>query len=165
MPAPETISAALEAVGAPFEIIDVDPRLADTDNFCLHYSYSPEDSANTIIVRTKTGERRYAACVLLSTCRLDVNRTVRKRLEARKVSFAPESETTELTGMVSGGVTPIGLPADWPIWVDPRVMARGRIILGGGSRNCKVIVGPRYLQALPQVVIVDGLANEIESTT
>ena len=37
MPAPEAISAALEAVGVPFEIIDVDPRLPDTDNFCLHY--------------------------------------------------------------------------------------------------------------------------------
>lgn len=165
MPAPESILAALRAVATPFEIIDVDPVHADTADFCKHYGYPPEDSANTIIVRTKTGERRYVACVLLATCRLDVNRTVRKRLEARKVSFAPEAETTGITGMLSGGVTPIGLPPDWPVWVDPRVIARERIILGGGNRSCKVIVGPEYFEAVPGVTVVEGLANEIAPTT
>ena len=133
MPAPDALIEALEASGAVFEIIEVDPDLADTADFCRHYGYPPEDSANTIVVRTKSGERRYAACVLLATCRLDVNRTVRKKLEARKVSFAPEEETTLLTGMRSGGVTPIALPPDWPIWVDPLVLTRERIILGGGN--------------------------------
>ena len=165
MPAPDALIEALEASGAVFEIIEVDPDLADTADFCRHYGYPPEDSANTIVVRTKSGERRYAACVLLATCRLDVNRTVRKKLEARKVSFAPEEETTLLTGMRSGGVTPITLPPDWPIWVDPLVLTRERIILGGGNRTCKIIVGPGYFDSLSAVKVVEGLANPIETTT
>ena len=143
----------------------MDPALADTADFCRHYGYPPEDSANTIVVRTKSGERRYAACVLLATCRLDVNRTVRKRLAARKVSFAPEDETTELTGMLSGGVTPVGLPGDWPVWVDPRVVARERIILGGGNRSCKLIVEPGYFDTLGSMELVEGLANPLTGTT
>ena len=165
MPPPDAVLTALRAAGTPFEVIEVDPALADTADFCRHYGYPPEDSANTIVVRTKSGERRYAACVLLATCRLDVNRTVRKRLAARKVSFAPEDETTELTGMLSGGVTPVGLPGDWPVWVDPRVVARERIILGGGNRSCKIIVGPGYFDTLGSMELVEGRANPLTGTT
>jgi prolyl-tRNA editing enzyme YbaK/EbsC (Cys-tRNA(Pro) deacylase) len=57
-------------------------------------------------------------------------------------------------------VTVFGLPADLPIFVDARVMARQRIVLGGGSRSWKVLAPPAILQALPNVTVVDGLALE-----
>ena len=38
-------------------------------------------------------------CVALANTRLDVNRTVRQRLEVKKVSFASAEETVEATGM------------------------------------------------------------------
>ena len=41
--------------------------------------------------------------------------------------------------MAIGGVTVFGLPPDLPILVDARVMARERIVLGGGSRSWKVL--------------------------
>ena len=53
-----------------------------------------------------------------------------------------------------------GLPADLPIWVDARVMARERIVLGGGSRSWKVIAPPAILRALPGVEVVEGLATD-----
>ena len=108
----------------------------------------------------KSDPPRYAACVTLAPYRLDVNRTVRDRLGTRKASFAPAETTAELTGMQIGGVTVFGLPADLPIWVDSRVMARERIVLGGGSRSWKVLVEPAILLRLPGVEIVEGLANE-----
>ena len=40
--------------------------------------------------------------------------------------------------MTMGGVTPFALPADLPLWIDSRVMARERIVVGGGSRAAKV---------------------------
>jgi prolyl-tRNA editing enzyme YbaK/EbsC (Cys-tRNA(Pro) deacylase) len=61
--------------------------------------------------------------------------------------------------MEIGGVTVFGLPADLPIWVDSRVMERDRIVLGGGSRSCKVLASPEILRALPNVEIVEGLAT------
>src|SRR4029078_3489999 len=120
----------------------------------------PEDSANTILVIGKSNPPRFAACVTLAPYRLDVNRVVRDRLGTHKASFAPAEVTAELTGMQIGGVTVFGLPATLPIWVDRRVMACARIILGGGSRSWKVIASPSILLRLPGVEVVAGLATE-----
>jgi prolyl-tRNA editing enzyme YbaK/EbsC (Cys-tRNA(Pro) deacylase) len=102
----------------------------------------------------------YAACVVLSNTRLDVNKTVRQRLGTRKASFAPAEDTRAITGMEIGGVTVFGLPADMPIWIDARVMARERIVLGGGSRSFKVIAPPEILLKLANAEVVENLANE-----
>ncbi|MBX5489696.1 MAG: hypothetical protein IRZ14_00970 [Chloroflexi bacterium] len=152
------VRATLERLGHPYEIIPCDPALADTAAFCATYGYAPEDSANTIIVVGKETPPRYAACVVLATTRLDVNRTVRRRLGARRASFASPEETRALTGMELGGVTVFGLPDGLPIWVDARVMQRPRIILGGGSRACKILAAPTILRALAGVEVVEGLA-------
>jgi prolyl-tRNA editing enzyme YbaK/EbsC (Cys-tRNA(Pro) deacylase) len=98
--------------------------------------------------------------VVLATTRLDVNKTVRGRLGVRKASFASADETREITGQMIGGVTVFALPPDLPVWVDSRVMGRDRIILGGGSRSCKVLAPPSILERLPNVSILDGLALE-----
>ena len=154
------LSDHLDALGEPYELFACDPALADTAAFCAAYGFSPEESANTIVVIGKSDPPRYAACVTLAPYRLDVNRTVRDRLGTRKASFAPAEDTAALTGMQIGGVTVFGLPAGLPIWVDARVMARDRIVLGGGSRSWKVIATPAILRALPGVEVVEGLANE-----
>jgi prolyl-tRNA editing enzyme YbaK/EbsC (Cys-tRNA(Pro) deacylase) len=153
-----TVRAALEQTGVAYELLECDPELADTAQFCAAYGVAPEDSANTILVVAKSDPIRYAVCVLLATTRLDVNKAVRAKLGAKKASFASAEQTIELTGMAIGGVTPFGLPDGLPIFVDTAVMGRNRIILGGGSRNLKVAGSPALLSALPRVEIVDGLA-------
>lgn len=153
------VRAALEASGVPYEILPCDPALADTADFCRHYGYRLEQSANTILAAAKTGAGAYAACVLLATTRLDVNRTVRKRLAARRVSFASAEQTRALTGMELGGVAPLGLPEALPIWVDSRVMACDVVILGAGTRSAKVKVSPEIFRHLRNTEIVEGLAK------
>jgi prolyl-tRNA editing enzyme YbaK/EbsC (Cys-tRNA(Pro) deacylase) len=157
----DPLIASLESTGVDFEVVPCDPALADTAEFCAAYGYALEDSANTILVTGKAEPPVHVACVVLASTRLDVNRTVRKRLGVRGASFARAEETTRLTGMAIGGVTPIGLPADLPLWVDARVMERERIILGGGGRERKVLVSPRLLTALGAEV-VEGLAQDRE---
>jgi len=159
-PARAALEAHLVALGRPFELIACDPALADTAAFCAAYGYPPGDSANTIIVIGKSDPPRYAACVVLATTRLDVNRVVRGRLGVKRTSFASFEEARTLTGMEIGGVTVFGLPAGLPIWVDRRVMERPEVILGGGSRSWKVKAPPEILLALPGVEVVDGLAGE-----
>lgn len=152
--------AALEPLGIDYALFACDPALADTAAFCEAYGFAPEDSANTILVVGKSDPPRFAACVVLAPNRLDVNRTVRDRLGTRKASFAPPEATREITGMEIGGVTVFGLPPELPVWVDPRVMERERVVLGGGSRSWKVLAAPSILLALPGVEVVDGLATE-----
>ena len=111
-PAELSVRRQLDELGIEHEIVPCDPDLADTAAFCEAYGYAPEDSANTIVVAGKSTPPVYAACVVLATTRLDVNGTVRRRLGARKASFASADETREMTGMLIGGVTAFGLPPD-----------------------------------------------------
>lgn len=167
-PAEQAVRDHLERLGVQHEIVACDPELADTAAFCAAYGYEEGDSANTILVvgkprhgggaRDSAEPPRYAACVVLATTRLDVNRTVRHRLGARKASFAGPEQTRSVTGMLIGGVSALGLPADLPVWVDGRVVERPQIILGGGSRSCKVIGPPTLLTDQAGVEVVPGLA-------
>ena len=154
----DRLQTALGGLGQPFELFPCDPALADTAQFCAAYGFDPGDSANTIVVVGKADPRRYAACIVLATHRLDVNRTVRDRLGTRKASFASAEETQTMTGMEIGGVTPFGLPPGLPIWIDAAVMSRPRIVLGGGGRSWKVLAAPAILTALSHAEVVEGLA-------
>jgi prolyl-tRNA editing enzyme YbaK/EbsC (Cys-tRNA(Pro) deacylase) len=150
----------LDDNGISYEEMPCDPALADTAAFCEHYRVALDDSANAIVVVGKSEPRRYACCVVLATSRLDVNGVVRRRLEVKRASFASAEETRELTGMMIGGVTPIGLPSNIPVWVDARVMTRERVVIGGGSRSLKLFVSPSVFEALPNTEIVSDLAKD-----
>jgi len=158
----QRIHGLLDASGLEYEVMACDPELADTVVFCERYGIPLENSVNTILVKAKTGGERFAACVLLANTRLDVNRVVRKRLGARRVSFASADETRELTGMEIGGVTPMCLPENLPLWIDQRVMEAGYVILGGGSRSSKIKISPRIFEQLRSCTIIDGLAKTPE---
>jgi prolyl-tRNA editing enzyme YbaK/EbsC (Cys-tRNA(Pro) deacylase) len=152
------VADALAAVDVPFDVIACDEDKADTEAFCAAYGYELSESANTIVVVGKREPPVYAACVLLATHRLDVNRTVKQRLGTRKASFAPSDASVALTGQTPGGITPLGLPADLPLWVDEAVMACPRVVIGGGNRRSKVLAPPALLTVLGAEV-VPGLAN------
>jgi prolyl-tRNA editing enzyme YbaK/EbsC (Cys-tRNA(Pro) deacylase) len=158
----DPVLETIAALGVDYEMIPCDPDLADTAQFCEAYGYPLEDSANTIVVVGKSDPRVYVACVVLASTRLDVNGRVKKKLGIRRTSFASAEETMEVTGMTIGGVTPFGLPAGLPIWIDERVVNRQRIILGGGSRDRKVLSSPAILTALPNTEVVNDLARDYE---
>lgn len=158
-PTSDPVLAAAAATGVPFEIVACDPDLADTVAFCEAYGYRLDQSANAIIVVGKSEQRVYAACLVLASTRLDVNGTVRRKLGTKKASFAAGDETTAITGMQIGGVTPYGLPTGLPIWIDAAVMACDQVVVGGGSRDRKLLVPPASLAALPRAEVVEGLGR------
>ncbi|MEM7140617.1 MAG: YbaK/EbsC family protein [Actinomycetota bacterium] len=146
--------------GLDHEIVPCDPDLADTAAFCEAYGYAADDSANAILVIGKSDARPIACCLVLASTRLDVNGAVRKRLGTRKASFASADETVERSGgMQIGGVTPFGLPPDIPVWIDAAVMTRDRVIVGGGTRDRKVLCPPSSLAALASAEVVESLAK------
>ncbi len=155
------IDAFLQRSGLAYEVWPCDPEMADTATFCEHYDVALENSANAILVRSKTGPEKYALCVLLATHRLNTNHTVRKKLGARKVSFASAELTRELTGMEIGGVTPLCLPIELPIWIDAAVMDCDYVILGGGNRSSKIKADPNILLLQEGVEVVSELAKKV----
>ena len=139
--------------------VDTDPEKSDTPVFVETYGTDLlEVSANCVVVAAKQGgERRLAACMVLPTTRLDVNGAVRRHLGARKVSFAPMDTAVGETGMEYGGITPIGLPAGWPVLVDAAVAALPWAVIGSGSRRGKLIVPGKALAGLPGAEVLEGL--------
>ncbi len=154
--------AHLDQLGLAYEVVECDPELADTAAFCDAYGYAPEDSANAIVVAGKAEPPVFAMCLVLAHTKLDVNKVVRKRLGTRKASFASGDQTIELTGMMIGGVTPFGTTTELPLWIDSRVMEREHLIIGGGSRDKKLLVPPATLADHPTAEVVDDLAKIIE---
>jgi prolyl-tRNA editing enzyme YbaK/EbsC (Cys-tRNA(Pro) deacylase) len=136
--------------------VEIEPGLADTAAFCEHYAIGLDISANCIVIEAKRAERVwYAALIVLATSRADVNGIVRKHLDAKKVSFAPMDKAVALTGMEYGGITPIGLPADWPILVDSAVAKTSHAVIGSGLRKSKLLVPGSLFKELPNAVVMD----------
>ncbi len=143
-------------------VAPIDPGLADTAAFCDAYGVGLDVSANCVVVAGKRdGVTKYAACVILATTRADVNGVIRRHLDVRKCSFAPMDEAVALTGMEYGGITPIGLPADWPILVDARVAATPQVIVGSGVRHSKIAIAGPALGSLPGAQVIEGLAKDV----
>jgi prolyl-tRNA editing enzyme YbaK/EbsC (Cys-tRNA(Pro) deacylase) len=141
-------------------VAEIDPGLADTAAFCERYGVAPGESANCVVVAgRRDGQVRFAACVVLATTRADVNGMVRRMLDVRKASFAPVETAVAETGMEYGGITPIGLPAGWPVFVDAAAAAVSLVVVGSGIRRSKLILPPGALGNLPGAVVADGLAR------
>ena len=153
------VREALDALGVPYEVMQIDPDFADTAQFCERYGIPLDHSANTIIVASKKEPKQYCACVVLATTRLDVNHAVKKLMGASRVSFASADETKALTGMMIGGVTVFALPPDLPLYVDERMMRLDGLILGGGSRSTKIRTAPEVFRRMRNAAIVRDLAT------
>ena len=159
------VAAALSAAGsatpataglAAAEVASIDATLADTEAFCAAYDVAPQASANCVVVAGKrAGETTYAAVMVLATDRADINGVVRRHLGARKISFAPHDDAVSLTGMEFGGITPIGLPAGWPVLVDAAVVTAGEVVIGSGLRSSKVLIDGAALAQLPTAEVLD----------
>ncbi|MGE3192305.1 MAG: YbaK/EbsC family protein [Microbacteriaceae bacterium] len=156
------VFAALPA--GDVRVAPIDAALADTAAFCEAYDVGLDVSANCVIVAGTRGEvTRFAACMVLATTRLDVNTVVRKLLDARRASFAPMDDAVTLTGMEYGGITPIGIPADWALYVDSRIPALGDVVIGAGIRAAKIVLPGALLAGLPGAQVIEGLAKEPQS--
>jgi prolyl-tRNA editing enzyme YbaK/EbsC (Cys-tRNA(Pro) deacylase) len=154
------VTAALPALAGPVWVAEIDDDLADTAAFIDAYAVPPEASANCVVVAARrAGQTTLAACVVLATTRADVNGLVRRHLDARKASFAPQDVAVAESGMAYGGITPVGLPAEWPVLVDAAVAAADWVVIGSGTRGSKLAVPGSALAGLPAAVVLDGLGQ------
>ncbi|MFF0341069.1 YbaK/EbsC family protein [Kribbella sp. NPDC004875] len=155
---PELLAAPVRAAlgELPAYAAGIDAELADTAAFCAEYDVPMAASANCVIVLGKrAGEESYAAVLVLATDRADVNGVIRKHLGVRKISFAAQDDAVSTTGMEYGGITPIGLPADWPVLVDEAVVQAGLVVIGSGIRGSKVLLDGAELAKLPSATVLD----------
>jgi len=145
----------LDVVG----VVEIDPDVSDTAATQQAFGLDADMLANCVVVGGKReGVERLAACVVLSSTRADVNGVVRRYLDVRKASFLAMERAVTLTGMEYGGITPIGLPPDWPLLVDRRVVGQAMVVIGSGVRRSKILLPGNVLAQLPAADVLDGLA-------
>lgn len=153
--APPTAQAVRSGAIPSARVAPVEDHLADTAAFCEAYGVDESLTANCVIVKGRGGGQDIHAAVLVrASDRADVNRAVKKHLGASRLSFARHDDTEELTGMTSGGVTPVGLPDGWPVLIDPAVAALDEVLIGGGVRTSKILAPGRELAELPGAEVV-----------
>jgi prolyl-tRNA editing enzyme YbaK/EbsC (Cys-tRNA(Pro) deacylase) len=156
------VAAALPLLSGTTWVAEIDDDLADTAAFTDAYGVPAEASANCVVVAARrAGQTSLAACVVLATTRADVNGLVRRHLDARKASFAPQDVAVAESGMAYGGITPVGLPAGWPVLVDPAVAASEFVVIGSGTRGSKLAVPGAVLAGLPSAVVLEGLGQPL----
>ena len=159
------VSAALAAwTGATpageVVVAEIDPGLADTAAFCERYGVRLDRSANCVVLAARReGRSWFAACVVLATTRADVNGLAKRQLGASKISFAAMDAATAASAMEYGGITPIGLPDDWPILIDAAVVAAERVVIGSGVRRSKISLPGAALGELPNAVVLSELGR------
>lgn len=152
------VRAALAALGIQYEWVEIDPQFADTAVFSEKYGFPMDHCGNTILVASKKEPKKYSACIVQGSMRLDVNKKVSELMGVPRLSFAAAEETMAVTGMLIGGVTPFALPEGIPIYVDERIMELDYVILGSGSRSSKVKMPPAEFRKVPGVQVITGLA-------
>jgi prolyl-tRNA editing enzyme YbaK/EbsC (Cys-tRNA(Pro) deacylase) len=163
----EPIEDNLDLVGEPTKktiktndlqsvlVSEIDPEVSDTAAFCEKYDIGMDVSVNCVIVEARRGERTwYAACLVPATIRADINGMVRRELDAKKLSFAPMEKATTLSNMTYGAISPIGLPADWPILVDSGAAALDYAVIGSGIRKSKLLVPGSLFSSLPNAKVL-----------
>lgn len=161
-PVVRALESLADTEAAEIGVVEIDPGLADTAEFCEQYGSPLERSANCVVVAGKrAGEQRYAACVVLATTRADVNGVVRRRLDVRKASFAAMDDAVALTGMEYGGITPFGLPEGWPILVDDAVAREPAVVVGSGLRRSKLITPGAVLAKLAGAEVLEALGQPV----
>ena len=139
-------------------VVPIDPGHSDTGALNARYSLDPEATGNCVLVAGKrTGQERIAACVVRATDFADVNHVVKKRIDVRKASFLPVERAVEMSGMEYGGITPVGLPEDWRLFIDGAVAERATVLIGSGVRHSKLLVPGALLVALPGAERVEDL--------
>jgi prolyl-tRNA editing enzyme YbaK/EbsC (Cys-tRNA(Pro) deacylase) len=141
-------------------VVEIDPELADTAAMTQAYDVPLTVSANCVVVSGKRdGVERVAACVVRADTRADVNNLVKRTLDVRKASFLPMDRAVEETGMEYGGITPVGLPAGWRVFVDLSCLEIEVAIIGSGVRRSKLLLPGRRLADLPGAEVLEGLGR------
>ena len=144
-----------------FLVAEIDPQFAGGKELCEEYHIDVSIGANCLIVNGIRGQNKtYAACLVPVGYRYNMSGVVRKTINARQVSVAPLDFVLSATNMEYGSITPIGIPSDWLLFIDPAVLKNEYIIIGGGLVKSKLCIPSCALLDIPNATILEGLAKE-----
>jgi len=78
-----------------------------------------------------------------------------KVLQAKKVKFASGELVEALTGFSPGGVSPVGLLKELPMYLDISLFRFNVVYAAAGTANSALPVTPRRLQEITKAAVID----------
>ncbi len=142
-------------------VSEIDSEYMDGIKLCEHYNVDIKTGVNCLICECKRGDNKsYVALLVPTGYKYNMSSTVRKYTNSRMVSVAPLDYVLKETGMEYGSINPIGLPKEWRIFVDPKVLEVERIICGSGLQKSKISLPSKFLLQLKNVEVLNDLAKE-----
>lgn len=144
-----------------FLVLEIDPEYMDGIKLCEHYNIDVKTGVNCLICECKRGDNKeYAALLVPTGYKYNMSSTVRKHTNSRMVSVAPLDYVLDKTKMEYGSINPIGLPEEWKIFVDSKVLENEIIVCGSGLQKSKISLPSKYLLRLNNIEVLDNLAKE-----
>lgn len=147
-----------------FLVAEIDSEYASGFELCNKYNIDQKYGANCLIVSGIRGDKKTVVALLVPVgYKYNMSSVVRKEINARIVSVAPLEEVLKATNMEYGSITPLTLPKEWQIFIDPLVMQNDKVIIGGGLKKSKILIPTSLLLSLPNSKVLEGLAKENEN--
>jgi Ala-tRNA(Pro) deacylase len=132
---PDTkVIALLEKNNVPYRLLPHDEPVFTVETAAAQRGVVKEEMVKSILLKEKSGERRYVLACVLGDERLDP-KAVRDHLpdDWRRLSFASAEEILRVGGYVQGAVAPLCWPEEVPIIFDAAVANCQNVNISSGD--------------------------------
>lgn len=142
-------------------VAEINSEFMDGIKLFGKYNLEGKMGVNCLICECKRGENIvYAALLVPTGCKYNMSTTVRKHTNSRVVSVAPLDYVIKKTNMEYGSINPIGLPDNFKIFIDSKVLESEIIVCGSGLKKSKLSLPSSYLLKLNNSEVLENLAKE-----
>ena len=154
MPEKTNAMRLLEASGIPFELHTYPPEEEDisAERVADYLGLAPERIFKTLIAR---GDRS-GPMLILAPAGTEVDLRAMARYSGdKRVEMVPQREVLDLTGYVRGAVTPLGIPRNYPVFIEETAILWETIGISAGAKGMELTLAPEDLVAITSAELVD----------
>jgi Cys-tRNA(Pro)/Cys-tRNA(Cys) deacylase len=140
------ITRLLDAELVPYTLLPHAEAVYTVETAAAQRGVVMDEMVKSILLREKSGRRRYVMACVLGAKRLDYN-AVRAYLGAdwKRLTFARGEEIENVTGYVMGAVAPLCLPKEVPVVFDEAIVECTNVNISSGDPMAGIELKPGEL--------------------
>lgn len=144
----------LEASGIPFRLhtYPLDEGDISAERVAVHLGMPPERIFKTLVAR---GDQS-GPMLVMAPAGTEVDlRALARHSGDKRVEMVPQREVLDLTGYLRGAVTPLGIPRNYPVFIEETAMLWETIGISAGARGMELTLAPDDLIRITAAKVVD----------
>lgn len=137
MAATNNVTRMLDAQKIAYTAFEIPAEKLTALEVCDHLHIPPEEVFKTIVLRPEKS-RKLILAVVPATGEVNPKKFV-VFLGEKKVSVTTQRDAEQMTGLLSGGISPLALiNKNFQVVVDESAIERGTILISGGQRGLQI---------------------------